>query len=493
MKRQLIIFSMVTLLVSLLGAQEKLPLNTTASLSLKAHSTIGIDLNDYSSGMETSIDQIQIWFELFPTENRGPESDPENEEPQVNFQINGSKWYLKWFDKAETPGASTGASNAEAKSEFESIVAEIVWGKFFWGITGFANPNSPTYGWGTPQSKYQLLGINRASLTSLFERTIPNDKSHSHISLGLPMLPSAVLNRNLASFAENAYTLTGMNKVGYRSNELTVALSFGSGAKWDENNNQAWAFGLDLNTKPVENLEINLESSLGLNFEIDDPADPGTKTIPNNPLAAGADLSYVFAISKDIGVVPLLGFDFNKASLTGSEMPRYELGATIRTYWHGPKDEAIHDFIDIWTQAFATGLSISANMNQDRVINLQASLYEAANELSIIPNLGAILMVEAANLGTFEGDRGLAVFAETEYKIDRSIRPYIWGKYVQGFGSGALAKYRSQTETMAFSAGVLLNPIKHLSFDLNYRNDSTIGIAGVPDKGQVTLTARLSN
>ena len=130
-------------------------LKTTANFDLKAHTTVGYNLDKNIFGMESGLDQIQIWWELFPYATRGfvPRT---NKGLTVSIRAEGVKYATKFFN-SKSDYTNEYKEKALQDIDYERIVAEICYNNWFMDVYNY------DYEDGT------VIGFNNASLNSLFD------------------------------------------------------------------------------------------------------------------------------------------------------------------------------------------------------------------------------------------------------------------------------------------------------------------------------------
>jgi len=131
------------------------------------------------------------------------------------------------------------------------------------------------------------------------------------------------------------------------------------------------------------------------------------------------------------------------------------------------------------------GLSVSANYAHDGYMSLLFSLFEEARKDSLIPNVGGFLAAEVLNLDVSRyEDRAYALAGRLEYLLGKIMKPYVEGRFVQGYTEGKL----TGTESLSTKAGILLSPAKLFTLDLRYERTDFFGLEEALDPGLLTST-----
>lgn len=456
MKKLLIGAALAALIGAGLSAQMTIESAGAATFEMKAHTTVGVDLNNGASGMETAIDQMQIWFEIFPYATRGiPEK--ESDVPVASIRAEGSKYAFKWFSKQENaPGQGTTYDEFASSFEFDRIVAELLWKEWWFRVAG------------TEPSMY----VDSASLQSIFDDVI---KESQYSLVPISMLP---VSQNLLEVGDAEIPMSGMLSAGGDLGFLDFSLKAGSKGTWKTNEDQAWIFGGDANLKPLEGLTLSLRGLGAVNY---DETAPGT-----NPLSWGVGADYLVYLSDKVALKPFAGFDGKYETV--SEEFTWEAGGGVFLYWRGPEFKVTDEFIHQWNKEFPVGLSLSGNLDQDGYANVVFSLYEQAGKESLVPNLGGFAEIEAINLSAANAqDSALAAAAKVEYVVAKKFVPYAFGKYVQGYKSGKLTDVDSLTTML----GLEINPVKRFTIDLRYERTDLLGNETDLDNGTLTSTFKM--
>jgi len=438
-------------------AQMTIESSGIATFELQAHTTVGVDLETGTAGMETAIDQMQIWFEIFPYATRGvPAKKPEA--PLASIRAEGSKYAFKWFAKQEnTPGQSAMTYDEFVPSlEFERVIAEVLYKDWWFRVAG----TEPS------------LFANRASLKSIFDDVI---KESQYSKVPISMLP---LNQNLVSVGSLEIPVTGMLSAGADFEKVSFAVKGGAKGTWKTNTDDAWIGGADLTVKPVKGLALSLSGLAAMNY--------GESAGSSNPLSAGAGIEYLIGFTDKVALKPFAGYDFKYDTV--SEKSAWEAGGGVFLFWRGSEYKTTHSEIHQWNKKFPVGLSLSANTNQDQYTTVVCSLFEETGSEALVPNLGGFIEFEALNIGAVTGlDSAMGAAGQIEYLINKKVKPYLFGKYVQGYKAGKL----TDTDTVTTRIGVELLPIKRFVADFRYERTDAFGKEKNLDNGTLTTTLKM--
>ena len=471
MKKLITIFTAAILTAGVCFA-DTADLKSTANFDLKAHTTVGYNLDKNIFGMESGLDQLQIWWELFPYATRGfvPRT---NRGLTVSIRAEGLKYATKFFNSKSdyTDKGNVGYEEKAFRSiDYERIVAEICYNNWFMNVYNY------DYEDGT------VIGFNDASLNSLFDELKDNKHDYSESDRNLVR----VLSYNGISSGRNQleigdYSLTGIVTTGLRFDSFDVSLSAGTPGTWEsstssdikegntttENTDNQAVFQITSNIKPVENFIIKADAFGTMNY--------GSK----DDYAGGLSAKYNLMLDDVKTIQPYLGADFNYMPNASSDAFQYEVGAGVTYYWRGPDCKASCNTLDIWNLEFPIGASLGFNMSNTGTMNLVLSAFEDGTEQSIIPNLGGFFEFEYANItAANDKDRAMFIAGQLDYLLKLQIserktlktRPYIFGRFIQGTSDGVL----TEQNTIDSRIGVIFYPAAKFSVDVRYAREDII-------------------
>jgi hypothetical protein len=288
----------------------------------------------------------------------------------------------------------------------------------------------------------------------------------------LALLPG---NRNLVDIGTSELPLTGQLRAGAVYDKFSFDVGIASKETWETNTDQAWIFGGNAAVEPIRNLEFELGGLGTINY---DKSRPGT-----SPFAGSASASYLLPLEGKLALRPYLGFD-GKYDLV-AEAGKWEAGGGLALHWNGADYEAWSESINGLAETVPVGLSVSANYAHDGYMSLLFSLFEEARKDSLIPNVGGFLTAEVLNLDVSRyEDRAYALAGRLEYLLGKIMKPYVEGRFVQGYTEGKL----TGTESLSTKAGILLSPAKLFTLDLRYERTDFFGLEEALDPGLLTST-----
>ena len=486
MKKLITIFTAAILTAGICFA-DTADLKTTANFDLKAHTTVGYNLDKNIFGMESGLDQLQIWWELFPYATRGfvPRT---NKGLTVSIRAEGVKYATKFFNSKSdyTNKGNIGYEEASFQSiDYERIVAEICYNNWFMDVYNYDYEN------GT------VIGFNNASLNSLFDG-LKNTKR-----VGSDRNIVGVLNYNGISSGRNQltigdYDLTGIVTTGMRFDTFDVSLSAGTPGIWEsstsgdikegncatENTNNQAVFQITSNINAIENILLKVDAFGTMNY--------GSK----DDYAGGFSAKYNLMLDDVKTIQPYFGVDFNYMPNASSDSMQYEIGAGVTYYWRGVDCKASCNTLDIWNFEFPIGASLGFNMSNTGTMNLVLSAFEDGTEQSLVPNLGGFFEFEYANLtAANDKDRAMFIAGQLDYLVKLPIserkslktKPYIFGRYIQGTDeSTGILTDKNELDSRI---GVIFYPVARLSIDVRYAREDIIGTNGADntlDPGSIT-------
>lgn len=459
MKIKFIAAAMMAVLAAGAWAQQTIETGATATFDLRAHTKVGYDFDSGTSGMETSIDQIGIWFELFPYADTRGVPKKESDQVTASIRLDGSKFALKWFDDKKLSAGEGDSTNQDQMAqggddgafttlyEFSSMIAELNYKTWWFRVAG------------TEPSMYR----NLASLKSIFDDVI-GDASNSLLFSSNFLR----MNRNLLSISDKEIPMTGMLSAGGDLKNVSFNVRAGSKANWEDNADNAWILGGDCKVTPVDNLALTATGLSSFNYDEYDETTGAQKT--TNPVGYGFGAEYQYFLTDLVVLKPFVGFDGKYETVT--EKSTWEVGGGVFLYWKGTSSYVSHDEIYTWGTKFPIGLSLSANVSDANCANVQFSLFEEAGKDAVIENLGGFIELEAQNLTAAESqDSSLVAAAQIEYLVRKKFRPYVFGEYAQGYKAGKL----TEDDTLTSRVGIVLTPVKRFTMDVRYERVDHIG------------------
>ena len=482
--------------------------NMNAWFDLKTHTTVGYNLEDNIFGMESSLDQAQIWWEIFPYATRGAEPS-EGDALQASVRIEGLKYAFKFYNEKKTyqDGTTTGyqenpgGTNDKSTNYFDytRIVSDVQYKSWFMEFYNY------DYEDGT------AVGFSDASIHSLFD-----DFRNTHIfdsdkdnAVGILYFNGIKDQRNIIT--KDGYGLTGILSTGLNLDNVKIRLSAGTPGSWIDregeepgniksgkayqkvNSGNKAVFQLDGEYIPLENLTLKADGLMTLNYS---KTENDTATdYAHDVYTCGFSGTYDYSLAKGT-LSPYAGLDFNYTDGRDGDDAQFEAGAGVAYYWRGKDFKTNYDVLDFWGRKFPVGASLGINMDQNYTANLVFSVLEKADKDALIPNLGGFFEFEYLNIAQ-QNSKDSSVFAagQAEYLINVpvakrktiGVKPYLFGRFIQVRGTDGKITKEYNVDTRA---GVLVYPCARFSIDLRYeRADIIYDIAGKDndlDKGCIT-------
>lgn len=457
-----------------------LELGKSGTLGIEASTAFVADLDDGSTGLETNVG-LELYLPLFPAKTRGVLDPNGYEQPGVRLLF--KNLCFQWLETYATVGGNYKQDNFNSwvarplVLSFDSLSADVVWKHFFVQVAGTTNP----------------MEQDKASLCSIFDKVIDTDdrwyikKEYAlyyktrYNKLDLPML--GTMNRN---FIDKDYDyselVSGQMGAGVEYRKFTVMAKAASLYNGEDNDNNAWMFGLDAAVYPTENISIKPNVIAAVNCQ---------KDLGTNPFTAGISADYKIPLKGTMVLKPFVGFDY--AADTSSSDWIWEAGGGAYLYFRGTDYLASHRDID-YDEIVPVGISAAMNAGQQSggraVVNAVVSGFELADRNAVVPNLGYFFQFEAADI-TASDDVHTAVCGQVEYLIANKILPYVFGKYYPEMSTNK-EHYLGNTLLNA-KIGCYFTPIQYFSLDVNYGITFTVQGENSVDKGQIgaTCTIRL--
>lgn len=513
MKKRLIAgAALASLGLSFLAADTQ-DIKTTAWFDLKTHTTLGYNFEEKVFGMESSIDQAQVWWEFLPYATRGVE-EGEGEALSASVRIEGLKYAFKFYNdrKAyynddhdtshgyqESPSENNSSSNY---FDYERIVSEIKWKNWFANFYYYDYEDGPA------------IGFNHASIKSLFDdfrndHIFDSDKDNR---IGLLKYNGIKDTRDI--IGRGTFGLTGILSTGLRFENWNVMLSGGTPGSWISTNTEGsdqlksgkpyqklneknkGVFQIDAEATPTEDLLFKASGIATMNYSkeaADTAAAAGVSAY--DIYSGGASAEYFMEVSKGV-LAPYAGVDVQHARNDDDKNTDLEVGAGLAWYWRGRDFKYNNETLDEWGREFPVGVSLGANTNQDAQANLVFSVYEKADKDALIPNLGGFFEFEWVNIARKEHqDSAFFLAGQLEYLIKvptskrktMDVKPYLFGRVIQERDSDGFLTRKYPLDTRI---GVVVYPCARFNIDLRYERADVIwdldGQDNELDKGCLT-------
>lgn len=362
------------LILSLGGAAfaDDAPVKQNAWFDLKMHNTVGYNFEEKLYGMESTIDQAQIYWDLIPGANRGYSSD--NDGFSVYFRVEDLKYVFKFYDEKKTyldsynggDDGNSGTTDSKKQStgweerpgtandkasnyfDYSRIVAGVKYKNWFMDFYNYDYEDAAS------------VGFSHASLKSIFDdfrsdKAFDADKDNT---LGFLYYNGIQDTRNFLEKDTGDLGLTGVISTGVEFDSMKIKFSAGAAGSWIDNKDpnvdgpdgygssnspytssasikrgkayqklnegNAGALQLDVTLSPIENLELSMSGMTTFNYKKAydsrrDGADRQNENINWGNLgsakdirAFGAEATYSISTSKGV-IAPYAGIDFNYA------------------------------------------------------------------------------------------------------------------------------------------------------------------------------------
>ncbi|MDR2541968.1 MAG: hypothetical protein LBC80_00735 [Treponema sp.] len=443
---------------------DELTVGRTATLGVEATTAFAWDLDSHSTGLETKVG-MELIFPLFPTADRGIIPDENETGPHVRLVLKDATFLWRYI-YATTPGAG---GNFEQDSfnpwgqtrplilTFDTFMADVVWENYFFRVAGTSS----------------VMRVNQASLISIFDDVMDaRDRYYRRSSTralwfderynvqNFPLLREKMSRDFLDVDYRSRNDVSGILAGGVEYDWFSVVLKAASNKRGQDNEDNAWLFGMDVELLPMENLKVEFTSLAGLNYD---------KTIRGeNPVAFGTSAEYRMPFSETLIFAPKAGFDFSHETV--SKDSQWELGVGALLYTRG-QDFLLSSRLLDWDNVIPAGFSASLNINHNNYFNVMLSWFDPAGRDSVIPNFGGFLQLELGDLfgqGTTGPD--YAILAQIEYSIEEKITPYVRVGYMPEFHAGQNDAITGDY-LLKGAVGVFLTPIHFFSVDIRYEMD----------------------
>lgn len=244
--KKLMSLASCALLAGSVAFADDAPVKQNAWFDLKMHNTVGYNLEDKIYGMESTIDQAQIWWDLFPSTNRGYESADDGF--KVYFRVEDLRYVFKFYNEKKTyldsyNGGSDGQSgNTDSKKQstgweerpgnandkasnyfdYSRIVAGVKYQNWFMDFYNFDYEDGAT------------VGFNHSSIKSIFDdfrsdKVFDTDKDNT---LGILYYNGIKDTRNHLDKDTGDLGITGVISTGMEFDKFKFRVSTGAAGSW---------------------------------------------------------------------------------------------------------------------------------------------------------------------------------------------------------------------------------------------------------------------
>jgi hypothetical protein len=480
-----IIYILFLFLPSLLTAQLSTDFFGGNNLNIEAKTIFQGDLTDGSTGLETTM-SIGLWFEHMGYSDRG--IFPVKDDISVSLNLaNAAIYAWRGYTVKNTQDMSFKPDNVGSDQAnsiwFNDISAEIIFGSFWIKAAGLK----------------PKISVSQASVFSVFDSIMANTTAKDKNELPLPLFSSgnwyvdgikSVIGRDLLGAVNipksRQVPVGGILSAGYKGDDIIFDISAGSFKNGKDNNDNSWVTGFNLDWKPNLNSKINISSLGAFNYENSIKEDEKLTVISKNPLALGVNYEVRIKLKDKAILKPVIGADIFYNQI-GSKF-LWEAGGGIKLYPHGSNSSYGYSILG---GSGEVGLFISANINQDNMVNGIVSFNESP-KTSLIPNLGGFLQAEFMNItGTGGKDFLWAGIGYMEYLIKNNMKIYAMEKFIPGDIEDHT--YSWDRKNFNTKIGIKLSPLEYFNIDFSYqRNDKISGNKKEWDAGIISTEFKIS-
>ncbi|MDR2701831.1 MAG: hypothetical protein LBB72_05320 [Spirochaetaceae bacterium] len=423
----------------------------TAALGVEATTTFAWDLEKNSTGLLTRAG-MELIFPLFPGGNWGVYPE-DAETPAVRLALRNASFL--WWVTYQTKGGNYEQDNFNSWTArpliltFGSFNADVVWKNYFFRIAGTGTE----------------MRTDMVSIRSIFDEVMDvNDRFYYAQDQALwradryniqdfPLLKGFITR----DYVDQDYrgNVSGTLAAGAEFETWSLALKTASKARGEDNTDNAWLIGADIELVPIENLKAGLTGFAAVNYD---------KAGEENPYTAGASVEYRLPLSELLILAPFAGFDFYYEKK--SEKTQWEAGGGVFLYTRGYDYKASYRILD-YDDVIPLGFSASLNTDQDSNMNAIISWFDTPDRDSLIPWFGGFLQAELGNIMGNGGKKmDYAVMAQIEYALfEGKITPYIRGGYTPEIKSGS----RTGDRFINSALGIYITPFHNFSVDISYK------------------------
>jgi len=474
MRKRIVMFLLFLVPALVLSAQEvkaeesaALTAGKAATLGLEASTGFVWDIENESTGLQTKVG-MDLIFPLFPAADRGVK--PQNPgEPAVRIILRNASF--TWWNTYETSGGNYEQDDFNSWQarplvlSFDTFAADLVWKNYFFRIA----------------SSTTVMRTDQISLFSIFDDVMDaGDRWYVKRSATkalwtderyniqqFPLLKNKI-DRDYID-ADYRSAISGILAIGAEFDFISFAVKAASYKNGEDNDGNAWLFGLDLELVPVKNLLFTFSGFAGVNYGVNTEANIAGQ----NPLNFGTSVEYRIPFTDRYILTPKIGFDFAMDTESEDKAREWELGGGLIFNTRGEDELASSRILD-WDNVIPVGasfsLSVSGNNDEksENNLHLMLSFFEPAGANSMLPWFGGFLQLEAANLLNSNGSSSaFALLTQLEYMIAGKITPYIRGGYMSEFQANSTSEMTG-SYLIKGALGCYLTLVHFFSMDIRY-------------------------
>ncbi len=385
--------------------------NTAVKVEFELGTIWGYDIQEEQSGFKEIID-LDFTFIINPFTKYKSDLDPEDYDgPYGIAEVSGGSVELDIKDEA---GDKQSYSDTLVSINYELIFGKIVFDPFYLLVAASSAGNhyDRNSGWNFSRGSSRI----RSNIAHI-DYNVP----WSGIVSPAPWSgtgPSDTIDN------EGAESMLGL---GYIIGSTEMMVQIGTPYDWEENVDNHYDVGFQLESNPVGNLIVKSHVFSGMNYD----------TLPLNfSLGAG----YYQELTDVYSLVPFIGFDgtFEEDEEPALDVFKSETSIGLSLRWPGGLGwgyEPLNDRDFDRFSGLTVGSSILNQEGEDPRISLAVTSYEETNG-GLIPNLGTSLVFEIYDLTDYKStDRDYiktSYGVYIDYNIKDMLKPYTRVKKVEG-------------------------------------------------------------
>jgi hypothetical protein len=505
--KKIICVTLLLLSGALLFAEIPIPYFGGSSLGFEAQTTFGVDLNEKTNGLVTSVG-FGLWLEFIGYADRGivPRRDTWSVSLKMANTVFPSWRDYPWNTNMGGEGdinPNWGINDIKTDTYFDTFIAQLEYDKYWVRFAGIE-----------PE-----VALSQASIRSVFD-PVMSERTAGHKNLvPLPLFNAgstpyngqggivSVIGRDLVHLNSREVPIAGNLSAGMKLDIVDLTFKIGSWKTAERNEENSWVAGGDVLWRPTLLHTLNFSFLTAINYgtitvhKQDHQSQPdGEGSVMNdpmasndalteNPLAFGLGFDYRIDLPRQMIMKPYLGADF--VYETKSNEYNWEIGGGLQWHFRGTSAQNKRNTniggLRLGDKDNPVGLFLGMNINKDYIINGIVSLNEDPHS-SLIPKLGGFFQVELMNIAGKDyiapdnlnyNDFLWAGIVQVEYLAHKKIMPYIFAKYIPAdmpVNPGDHPAYNKDFIHLTSKLGCYFTLIDYFSVDVWYEridfNDS---------------------
>ncbi len=466
------------------------PIKPSVAFKPKLGVIWGYDFDRKESGFHEVVD-LDVEWEILPYKDYATDtSDLEYGLPYGLVMFSGGHLVLKMQDQTGDMAVhGTGGTTAKKIEPYLSLNFEKIWGKVIWdpfyvvlaaNDTNFYERHT---GWNFPTSN-NFIRANWAHMGNRVQgwvsplNTDPWTLAGNYDTLKTTTGSAGIGVGYVANVTEVLFQV-GSNDVNFDSDNF-----FGDHNPTGTNKDNAYAFGLSVESNPIGDLQVRASSYTGINYK-------SPTGLNNTPLGFSGMVGWRYDITNTISFTPHTAMDVAFARVDDDPFGTYrtENSFGFDIVWPGSNGWGDNPLINKETNIFA-GLTVDAIVwtkeFEDPTMHFSVSLHED-NAGGLIPNLGTTFVYEIKNLiaPSVEGDPQMFYGVFVDYNLWNQFRPYTRiNRTTSNAGTKADEANRLPLQT---EIGLEITVIPHTIITLKYQSADFIDVVQKSDsKGLFT-------